>query len=103
MQEDRRIPRWRHLRRPRLPRRRPHHLHPRRRTPQSDRPLHDAGSDPRRYGTSTVTAPATDTPGRPTPEPGYRILLIEDDQADALLVEELLQDTGLRFELTTRT
>ncbi|MET8685431.1 SpoIIE family protein phosphatase [Streptomyces sp. NPDC004732] len=33
----------------------------------------------------------------------YRILLIEDDQGDALLVEELLHDTGLRFELTTRT
>ncbi|MFG3029789.1 PP2C family protein-serine/threonine phosphatase [Streptomyces sp. NPDC048253] len=36
-------------------------------------------------------------------EPMYRILLIEDDQGDALLVEELLYDTGLRFELTTRT
>ncbi|MER5966362.1 fused response regulator/phosphatase [Streptomyces sp. NPDC002057] len=36
-------------------------------------------------------------------EPMYRILLIEDDDADALLVEELLHDTGLRFELTTRT
>ncbi|MDJ0465511.1 fused response regulator/phosphatase [Streptomyces sp. H27-C3] len=33
----------------------------------------------------------------------YRILLIKDDQGDALLVEELLHDTGLRFELTTRT
>ncbi|MCY0960229.1 PP2C family protein-serine/threonine phosphatase [Streptomyces sp. H27-H5] len=32
----------------------------------------------------------------------YRILLVEDDQGDALLVEELLHDTGLRFELTTR-
>jgi serine phosphatase RsbU (regulator of sigma subunit) len=31
----------------------------------------------------------------------YRILLIEDDRGDALLVEELLHDTGLRFELTT--
>ncbi|MFD7573777.1 response regulator, partial [Streptomyces sp. NPDC059810] len=36
-------------------------------------------------------------------DPTYRILLIEDDAADALLVEELLYDTGLRFELTTRT
>ncbi|WP_432121378.1 PP2C family protein-serine/threonine phosphatase [Streptomyces sp. S1] len=36
-------------------------------------------------------------------EPTYRILLIEDDLGDALLVEELLHDTGLRFELTTRT
>ncbi|WP_405666457.1 fused response regulator/phosphatase [Streptomyces sp. NBC_01166] len=35
--------------------------------------------------------------------PLYRILLIEDDEGDALLVEELLHDTGLRFELTTRT
>ncbi|MFJ6700622.1 PP2C family protein-serine/threonine phosphatase [Streptomyces sp. NPDC091272] len=35
-------------------------------------------------------------------EPTYRILLIEDDAGDALLVEELLHDTGLRFELTTR-
>ncbi|MFG2972129.1 PP2C family protein-serine/threonine phosphatase [Streptomyces sp. NPDC048331] len=34
-------------------------------------------------------------------EPVYRILLIEDDAADALLVEELLHDTELRFELTT--
>ncbi|WP_434599849.1 PP2C family protein-serine/threonine phosphatase [Streptomyces sp. A5-4] len=33
----------------------------------------------------------------------YRILLIEDDQGDALLAEELLHDTGLRFELTIRT
>jgi serine phosphatase RsbU (regulator of sigma subunit) len=32
----------------------------------------------------------------------YRILLIEDDEGDALLVEELLHDTGLRFEQTTR-
>ncbi|MER6387344.1 fused response regulator/phosphatase [Streptomyces sp. NPDC059382] len=30
----------------------------------------------------------------------YRVLLVEDDAADALLVEELLHDTGLRFELT---
>ncbi|MFE2297285.1 PP2C family protein-serine/threonine phosphatase [Streptomyces sp. NPDC059445] len=48
-----------------------------------------------------MTAAATDTPGRPSPEPAYRILLIEDDPADALLVEELLHDTGLRFELAT--
>ncbi|MFG2430893.1 PP2C family protein-serine/threonine phosphatase [Streptomyces sp. NPDC048590] len=33
-------------------------------------------------------------------DPLYRIVLIEDDAADALLVEELLHDTGLRFELT---
>ncbi|MFD5635682.1 PP2C family protein-serine/threonine phosphatase [Streptomyces sp. NPDC127077] len=50
-----------------------------------------------------MTAAVTDTPGRPSPEPAYRILLIEDDPADALLVEELLKDTGLRFELTART
>ncbi len=30
----------------------------------------------------------------------YHILLIEDDEGDTLLVEELLHDTGLRFELT---
>ncbi|MFI6007082.1 PP2C family protein-serine/threonine phosphatase [Streptomyces sp. NPDC051366] len=36
-------------------------------------------------------------------EPVYRVLLIEDDAADALLVEELLHDTELRFELTTST
>ncbi|NSL43899.1 PP2C family protein-serine/threonine phosphatase [Streptomyces sp. 8P21H-1] len=36
-------------------------------------------------------------------KPMYRILLIEDDLGDALLVEELLYDTGLRFALTTRT
>ncbi|MCX2923107.1 PP2C family protein-serine/threonine phosphatase [Streptomyces sp. NEAU-W12] len=33
----------------------------------------------------------------------YRVLLIEDDPGDALLVEELLHDTGMRFALTTRT
>ncbi|MER5727322.1 fused response regulator/phosphatase [Streptomyces sp. NPDC002138] len=37
----------------------------------------------------------------PTEAAVYRILLIEDDEGDALLVEELLQDTGLRYELTT--
>ncbi|MFF7176969.1 SpoIIE family protein phosphatase [Streptomyces sp. NPDC008121] len=42
----------------------------------------------------------TETTPQPT-EPTYRILLVEDDEADALLVEELLHDTGLRFELTT--
>ncbi|MFJ8043701.1 PP2C family protein-serine/threonine phosphatase [Kitasatospora sp. NPDC096147] len=31
------------------------------------------------------------------------MLLIEDDDADAILVEELLLDTGLRFELTVAT
>ncbi|MEU6313252.1 SpoIIE family protein phosphatase [Streptomyces sp. NPDC047014] len=33
-------------------------------------------------------------------EPLYRILLIEDDDGDAVLVEELLHDTGLRHELS---
>ncbi len=47
---------------------------------------------------------ATVTGGGTSPhEPMYRVLLIEDDLGDALLVEELLHDTGLRFELTTRT
>lgn len=50
-----------------------------------------------------MTAPAPGTPGRPSPESAYRILLIEDDQADALLVEELLNDTRLQFELTAMT
>ncbi|MGW0926970.1 response regulator, partial [Streptomyces sp. NPDC002755] len=50
-----------------------------------------------------MTAPAAHTSGGPAQDPVYRVLLIEDDQADALLVEELLHDTGLRFELTTRT
>ncbi|MFF3213001.1 PP2C family protein-serine/threonine phosphatase [Streptomyces sp. NPDC002886] len=36
-------------------------------------------------------------------ETAYRILLVEDDEGDALIVEELLEDTGLRFELITRT
>ncbi|MFF0217738.1 PP2C family protein-serine/threonine phosphatase [Streptomyces vinaceus] len=36
-----------------------------------------------------------------TNEQVYRILLIEDDAEDALLVEELLHDTELRFELAT--
>ncbi|MCZ4119862.1 PP2C family protein-serine/threonine phosphatase [Streptomyces sp. H39-S7] len=43
------------------------------------------------------------TPAAASSEPVYRILLIEDDAGDALLVEELLHDTTLRFELTTRT
>ncbi|MVO85299.1 SpoIIE family protein phosphatase [Streptomyces sp. p1417] len=50
-----------------------------------------------------MTASMTLAPGGAAAEPLYRILLIEDDQGDALLVEELLYDTGLRFELTTRT
>ncbi|PRH80526.1 fused response regulator/phosphatase [Streptomyces solincola] len=33
-------------------------------------------------------------------EPVYRIVLVEDDDGDALLVEELLIDTGLRYALT---
>ncbi|MEU3963121.1 SpoIIE family protein phosphatase [Streptomyces buecherae] len=50
-----------------------------------------------------MTAPVT-TPDRASAdEPTYHILLIEDDEGDTLLVEELLHDTGLRFELTTRT
>lgn len=47
-----------------------------------------------------ATTAGPETAGVP---PTYRILLIEDDKGDALLVEELLHDTGLRFELTTRT
>ncbi|MFF3645396.1 PP2C family protein-serine/threonine phosphatase [Streptomyces sp. NPDC002564] len=50
-----------------------------------------------------MTAPLGAVPGDPAGEPPYRILLIEDDAGDALLVDELLQDTGLRFELVTRT
>ncbi|MFD5943199.1 MULTISPECIES: SpoIIE family protein phosphatase [Streptomyces] len=45
-------------------------------------------------------------PGTPqaAPDPSrYRILLIEDDPGDAVLVEELLHDSGLSFELTHRT
>ncbi|MFD5625866.1 PP2C family protein-serine/threonine phosphatase [Streptomyces sp. NPDC127072] len=49
--------------------------------------------------TSTTTA----APEAAAAEPMYRILLIEDDEGDALIVEELLHDTGLRFTLTTRT
>ncbi|MFI6339065.1 PP2C family protein-serine/threonine phosphatase [Streptomyces sp. NPDC050535] len=49
--------------------------------------------------TSTTTA----APQGASDEPMYRILLIEDDEGDALIVEELLHDTGLRFTLTTRT
>lgn len=50
-----------------------------------------------------MTAAVDHTPDAPSGPPHYRILLIEDDLGDALLVEELLHDTGLRFELTTRT
>ncbi|MFJ9339171.1 PP2C family protein-serine/threonine phosphatase [Streptomyces sp. NPDC101733] len=39
----------------------------------------------------------------PADEPLYRILLIEDDPADAILVEELLHDSELPFELTVCT
>ncbi|MGW5397660.1 PP2C family protein-serine/threonine phosphatase [Streptomyces sp. NPDC003952] len=44
----------------------------------------------------------TETPAGATGA-AYRILLVEDDAGDALIVEELLEDTGLRFELITRT
>ncbi|MFH8989495.1 PP2C family protein-serine/threonine phosphatase [Streptomyces sp. NPDC017940] len=50
-----------------------------------------------------MTSSMSPAPGGTAAEPLYRILLIEDDEGDALLVEELLYDTGLRFELTTRT
>ncbi|MFD4998324.1 PP2C family protein-serine/threonine phosphatase [Streptomyces buecherae] len=50
-----------------------------------------------------MTAPVTTTDRASADEPTYHILLIEDDEGDTLLVEELLHDTGLRFELTTRT
>ncbi|MFG2989504.1 PP2C family protein-serine/threonine phosphatase [Streptomyces sp. NPDC048257] len=43
------------------------------------------------------------TPPPPAAEPTYRVLLIEDDEADALLVEELLHDTGLQFTLAVTT
>ncbi|MFF1380439.1 PP2C family protein-serine/threonine phosphatase [Streptomyces sp. NPDC058308] len=49
-----------------------------------------------------MSAAATAGPPMAVEEPLFRILLIEDDAGDALLVEELLHDTGLRFELTTR-
>ncbi|MET9401746.1 SpoIIE family protein phosphatase [Kitasatospora sp. NPDC002965] len=47
-----------------------------------------------------MTAAVAAAPGAASDEPVYRILLIEDDEGDALLVEELLHDTELRFELT---
>ncbi|MFF1414463.1 PP2C family protein-serine/threonine phosphatase [Streptomyces sp. NPDC058289] len=50
-----------------------------------------------------MTATLPHTGGPAVTEPVYRILLIEDDEDDALLVEELLHDTELRFELTTST
>ncbi|MER7680718.1 fused response regulator/phosphatase [Streptomyces sp. NPDC096934] len=50
-----------------------------------------------------MNLPGTASPGRPAGQPEYRILLVEDDQGDALLVEELLHDSGLRFKLTTRS
>ncbi|MBK3583912.1 response regulator, partial [Streptomyces sp. MBT57] len=49
-----------------------------------------------------MTTAGDDLPDVPSGSPHYRILLIEDDLGDALLVEELLHDTGLPFELTTR-
>ncbi|WEV29004.1 fused response regulator/phosphatase [Streptomyces sp. 71268] len=50
-----------------------------------------------------MTAPVTTTDRSSADEQTYHILLIEDDEGDTLLVEELLHDTGLRFELTTST
>ncbi|MER6393723.1 fused response regulator/phosphatase [Streptomyces sp. NPDC001523] len=50
-----------------------------------------------------MTSSATTTLDATLTYPLYRLLLIEDDEADALLVEEILHDTGLRFELTTAT
>jgi serine phosphatase RsbU (regulator of sigma subunit) len=50
-----------------------------------------------------MTTAVTGAPEAASDDPTYRILLIEDDLGDALLVEELLHDTGLRFTLTTRT
>ncbi|MFJ8043343.1 PP2C family protein-serine/threonine phosphatase [Kitasatospora sp. NPDC096147] len=50
-----------------------------------------------------MTTTAATVPGTAEEQPLYRVLLIEDDDADALLVEELLLDTGLRFELTVST
>ncbi|MEV6723731.1 SpoIIE family protein phosphatase [Streptomyces xanthochromogenes] len=49
-----------------------------------------------------MTSAAATLPGARPGEPVYRVLLIEDDEGDALLVEELLHDTGLRFQLTSR-
>ncbi|MGW1068299.1 PP2C family protein-serine/threonine phosphatase [Streptomyces aureus] len=50
-----------------------------------------------------MTAAGTAAARLPAEEPTYRILLIEDDEGDAVLVEELLHDSGLSFHLTTRT
>lgn len=50
-----------------------------------------------------MTTAGDGLPDAPSGSRHYRILLIEDDLGDALLVEELLHDTGLPFELTTRT
>ncbi|MET8116816.1 PP2C family protein-serine/threonine phosphatase [Streptomyces prasinus] len=50
-----------------------------------------------------MTEVMTGTPEKSSEGPVYRVLLIEDDPGDALLVEELLHDTGMRFALTVRT
>jgi len=50
-----------------------------------------------------MTVAVEHAPDVPSGPPHYRILLIEDDLGGALLVEELLHDAGLGFELTTRT
>lgn len=59
-----------------------------------------------------MTAQTSDAPGRqtggalpgpkPAAPPHYRVLLVEDDAGDALLVEELLADTGLDHTLIWR-
>ncbi|WP_371484732.1 PP2C family protein-serine/threonine phosphatase [Kitasatospora sp. NBC_00315] len=43
--------------------------------------------------------PGDALPGGPEPAGAYRILLVEDDAGDALLVEELLADTDLKHTL----
>ncbi|MFE6487557.1 fused response regulator/phosphatase, partial [Streptomyces sp. NPDC057757] len=90
MQEDRRVPRRHHQRRPGVPRRRAHRLHARARTAGEPRPVHHAGGHPFRHGAGTMTSTTTAAPEAAAAEPMYRILLIEDDEGDALIVEELL-------------
>ncbi|MFJ1758526.1 PP2C family protein-serine/threonine phosphatase [Kitasatospora sp. NPDC088134] len=50
-------------------------------------------------GTVTGLATGIEPQRSAPPEPAYRVLLVEDDPGDALLVEELLLDTGLEHSL----
>ena len=88
VQEDRRVPRRHHRHRPRPRARDPFRLHPAR---------HGGAGAP--GGGAVMTDALTDGAAPPSAPAAYRVLLVEDDAGDALLVEEMLADTGLNISL----